>query len=130
MGNLGQDPEIRMTQTGKQVCNISVAVQSSWKKPDGTQDPPVWFRVVLWDKMAETASKYLKKGEPVHIVGTFKNKEWTDPQGNKKTSMEVNATTMTLMGKSQKNDASVAVAAELPPSGVGSEFGNDDDVSF
>jgi single-strand DNA-binding protein len=65
IGNLGSDPELRYTAAGKAVCSLSVAVQVGWGENKKTQ----WWRCTLWDKQAETAAKYLKKGTKVWLDG-------------------------------------------------------------
>ena len=90
MGNLGRDPELRYTPQGDAVCNFSVAV--SEKKRDKTgelQEITNWFKVTLWRKQAETASKYLTKGSPIYIEGRLSVDEWTDRDGKNRFTLEV-----------------------------------------
>ena len=75
IGNLGQDPEIRSTPSGASVCNISVATTDSYKDRNGEwQEQTEWHRVVLWNRLADTAGQYLRKGNKVFIEGKIKNK--------------------------------------------------------
>jgi len=81
-GRLGRDPEIRFTNGSKAVCNLSVAVS-------GGKDKTSWVRVTVWDKAAEMCAEYLNKGSRVAITGRLDEREWTDKQGNKRTSLDV-----------------------------------------
>ncbi|HEX8638419.1 MAG TPA: single-stranded DNA-binding protein, partial [Pyrinomonadaceae bacterium] len=99
VGNLGRDPELRYTPQGTAVCSFSVATSEKKRDKGGDlQDVTTWFRVTLWGKQAETASKYLTKGKPVYIEGRLRIEEWTDRDGNNRQSLEVNATDMQFIG--------------------------------
>ena len=79
VGNLGQDPEARFTPQGTAVTNLSVATNESWKNQSGEiQDRTEWHRVVIYGKMAETASEYMKKGQMVYVEGKLQTNEWED----------------------------------------------------
>ncbi len=106
MGNLGRDPELRYTPQGDAVCNFSVAV--SEKKRDKTgelQEITNWFKVTLWRKQAETASKYLTKGSPIYIEGRLSVDEWTDRDGKTRFTLEVTATDMQFVGRASGQDS-------------------------
>ena len=95
VGNLGRDPELRYTPQGSAVCNFSVATNEKKRDKAGDmQDVTTWFRVTLWNKQAENASKYLTKGSPVYVEGRLCIEEWTDKDGNNRFTLEVNATDM------------------------------------
>lgn len=99
IGNLGRDPELRYTPQGDPVCNFSVAVNEKKRDKAGElQDVTTWFRVTLWRKMAETASKYLTKGSPVYIEGRLHVEEWIDREGKNRYTLEVTASDMHLIG--------------------------------
>ncbi|AEP12015.1 MULTISPECIES: single-stranded DNA-binding protein [Chloracidobacterium] len=113
-GHLGRDPEIRYTPQGIPVCTFSVAT-SERKKGQGDSEPTettTWFRVTAWRNLAETASKYLKKGSPVYIEGRLSAREWTDNEGTKRTSLEVTATELHLMGSRSSGEESGEVESE------------------
>ena len=79
VGNLGQDPEARFTPQGTAVTNLSIATNESWKNQEGQiQDRTEGHREVLYGKMAETASQYMKKGSMVYVEGRLRTKEWED----------------------------------------------------
>ncbi len=99
IGNLGRDPELRYTPQGDAVCDFSVAVNDRKKDKSGEfQDVTTWFRVTLWRKMAENASKYLTKGRPVYIEGRLQVDEWQDKDGNNRFTLNINATDMQFIG--------------------------------
>jgi single-strand DNA-binding protein len=87
-GRLGQDVETRYTANGKQVANLSVAVDDSYKKENEWVKKTVWLRVAAWGKQAENASS-LRKGGLVFVAGKLQENKWTDKDGNEKTKMEV-----------------------------------------
>src|SRR5438132_9636940 len=108
VGNLGRDPELRYTPQGTPVCSFSLATNERRKdKTTGeNQDLTTWFRVTLWGRQAETASQYLQRGRPVYIEGRLPVEEYTDRDGNKRHSLEVNATDMQFSGgRGRRGDA-------------------------
>ena len=99
LGNLGQDPEVRMTPSGQQVCSISIATSESFTNKEGQREERTeWHRVVLWAKQAELAGKYLKKGSQVYIEGRLQTRSWDDQQGQKRYTTEIIGNTMTFVG--------------------------------
>lgn len=79
VGNLGKDPALRYTPQGKAVTEFTVASNDKRRDRSGElQNIATWFRVSLWDKQAEMAAKYLKKGNPVYVEGRLTLEEWTD----------------------------------------------------
>jgi single-strand DNA-binding protein len=99
VGNLGRDPELRYTPQGSAVCSFSVATTEKRRDKNGEMsDITTWFKVTLWEKRAETASKYLTKGSQVYIEGKLRTEEWTDKEGKTRTSLEVLATDMNFIG--------------------------------
>ena len=93
IGNLGNDPDLRYTQSGTPVASFSLAVNRSWTGSDGQQnDKTTWFRVTVWRKQAEVISQYLAKGRQVMVVGEIEEPSvWTDNQGNQRASLELTA---------------------------------------
>jgi len=93
VGNLGRDPEMRFTPQGTAVCSFTMATNERRKDKAGEpQDVTTWFRVTVWGKQAETASKYLTKGRQVYVEGRLHVEEWTDRDGRARHTLEVNAT--------------------------------------
>ena len=100
IGNLGRDPEVRYTPNGNAVCNISVATTRNWKdKTSGDKvEETEWHRVVFYDRLAEIAGEYLKKGRPVYVEGRLKTRKWQDKEGKDVYTTEVIADNMQLLG--------------------------------
>ena len=100
VGNLGRDPEVRYTPNGSAVCNVSVATTRSWKNKDSgdKNEETEWHRVVFYDKLAEIAGEYLKKGRSVYVEGRLKTRKWQDKDGAEKYTTEIIATDMQMLG--------------------------------
>ncbi len=95
IGNVGHDVVVRYTQTGKPVVNLRIA--TSERRKDG--DPvTTWHRAVLWDRLAELAEKYVRKGSPVYVEGPLQSRLWTDKEGNQRSQLEISAREMILLG--------------------------------
>ncbi|EBV7377207.1 single-stranded DNA-binding protein SSB2 [Salmonella enterica subsp. enterica serovar Gaminara] len=91
VGNLGQDPEVRYMPNGGAVANLPLATSESWRdKQDGEiREHTEWHRVVVFGKLAEIASEYLRKGAQVYIEGQLRTRKWTDQSGQDKYTTEV-----------------------------------------
>jgi single-strand DNA-binding protein len=100
IGNLGKDPEVRYLPSGAAICNVTIATSRQWKdKTSGErQEETEWHRVTFFDRMAEIAGEYLKKGRPVYVEGRLKTRKYTDKDGVEKYTTEITATEMQLLG--------------------------------
>ena len=100
IGNLGKDPEVRYLPSGAAICNIAVATSRQWKdKTSGDkQEETEWHRITFFDRMAEIAGEYLKKGRSVYVEGRLKTRKYTDKDGVEKYATEIVATEMQLLG--------------------------------
>ncbi len=100
VGNLGRDPEMRYMPSGGAVCNVSIATSRNWKdKASGERkEETEWHRVVFFDRLAEIAGEYLKKGRSVYIEGRLQTRKYTDKDGVEKYSTEVIAQEMQMLG--------------------------------
>ncbi len=100
IGNLGRDPEVRYAPSGSAICNVTLATSRQWKdKTSGErQEETEWHRVVFYDRLAEIAGEYLKKGRPVYVEGRLKTRKWTDKDGVEKYTTEIVADQMQLLG--------------------------------
>ena len=100
IGNLGKDPEVRYTPNGAAICNITLATTRSWKNKDSGDkvEETEWHRVVFYDRLAEIAGEYLKKGRPVYVEGRLKTRKWQDKEGVDKYTTEIVADNMQLLG--------------------------------
>ncbi len=139
IGRLGQDPEIRYTQSGSAVANATIATNDYWTDKQGEkQERTEWHRVVFFNRLAEIAAEYLKKGSQVFIEGRIQTRKWEDKDGNERWTTEIVANEMQMLGSrggggtqgAPRDDSGAAPA----PGGAGSsgfsdsEF--DDDIPF
>jgi len=100
VGNLGQDPETRYMPNGKAVTNLRVATSESWKdKQTGEQrEQTEWHSIVMYDRLAEIAAEYLRKGSQVFIEGKLRTRKWQDKEGRDRYTTEVQAFEMQMLG--------------------------------
>jgi single-strand DNA-binding protein len=100
IGNCGRDPEVRYTPSGTAICNISVATSSRRKdKASGESiEDTQWHRVTFYDRLAEIAGEYLKKGKPVYIEGRLKYGKYTDKDGIERNTVDIVAEQMQMLG--------------------------------
>jgi len=100
IGNCGRDPEIRYLPSGQAVANISIATTS--RRKDRTSGETIedtqWHRVTFYDRLAEIAGEYVKKGRPIYIEGRLKYGKYTDQAGVEKNTVDIIATEMQLLG--------------------------------
>ena len=154
VGNLGKDPEIRRTQDGRPIANLSVATSETWRdKATGERkEKSEWHRVVIFNEgLCKVAEQYLKKGAKVYIEGALQTRKWTDQSGVEKYSTEVvlqgfNSTLTMLDGRSGGGgsfggdesgggDFGVGSPSSAPPrravaAGGGRNNDMDDDIPF
>lgn len=107
IGNVGQDPEVKHMPSGGSVTNISVATTERWKdKNTGqTNEKTEWHKVVFFNKLAEIAGEYLRKGSKVYIEGSLRTRKWQAQDGTDRYSTEIVASEMQMLDG--KNDSSV-----------------------
>ena len=100
VGNLGQDPETRYMPSGKAVTNLRIATSESWKdKQTGEQrEQTEWHSVVMYDRLAEIAAEYLRKGSQVYIEGKLRTRKWQDKEGRDRYTTEIQANEMQMLG--------------------------------
>src|SRR5689334_214100 len=145
LGNLGKDPEVKYTPSGTPVAKITVATNERFKDKEGQwQDRTEWHNVVLWQRLAEIAGEYLKKGGKVYIEGRLQTRSWEDKQTNQKKYMtEVVANDLVLLGgRGEGGEASRGAAAggnnnfdqrtpeHEPAAAVSSSAISDEDIPF
>jgi single-strand DNA-binding protein len=110
VGNLGRDPEVRYTPAGLAVANITIATSQTWKdKQSGeNQERTEWHRIVMYQRLAEIANEYLRKGMKVYIEGRLQTRKWQDKTTNQdRYTTEIIADSMQMLdGKSTTGDAS------------------------
>lgn len=94
VGNLGKDPDMKYTQSGKAMVNFSLATTERW----GGEDRTEWHNIVMFDRLAEIANEYLRKGRTVYIEGRIQTRSWEDQSGNKRYITEIVASSMQMLG--------------------------------
>ncbi len=127
IGNLGNDPETRYTQSGAAVTNISLATSESWKdKQTGQpQERTEWHRVVFFNRLAEIAGEYLRKGSKVYVEGSLRTRKWQDQSGQDRYTTEIVGNEMQMLDSrgsgmgapypdQQAYDAPAPAAAQAP----------------
>ncbi len=115
IGRLGRDPEIKYTPSGAPVAKFSIATDEVFKDRSGEQQKRTeWHNIVAWNKLAEICGEYLTKGKQVYIEGSIRSRQWEDQQGNKRTSYEIVAREMRMLGSKADSERAVAAAAERP----------------
>lgn len=116
IGWLGRDPEMRFTEDGTALTTFRLAVGSTWTDRNDTEhDDTEWFRVVAWERQAETANEHLTKGDQVYIEGRLRTRRYTDKDGVERTAVEVVATQVIFLGSAQRVREPEADAAPAPP---------------
>lgn len=100
LGNLGQDPEIRYTPSGGAVVNLSIATTNKWKdkQTNEQREKTEWHRVVLYNRLAEIAGEYLRKGRPIYIEGRLETRKWQDKDGIDRYITEIIGDQMQMVG--------------------------------
>ena len=99
IGNLGRDPELRYTQSGKAVASFSLATTDRFSTREGDrQERTEWHRITVWDKTAENCAQYLSKGRSVYVEGRLQTREWEDKEGQKRRTTEITAQTVQFLG--------------------------------
>ncbi len=109
VGHLGRDPEVRTTQSGMTVANFTLATTEKFKNEEKTE----WHRIVTFGKLAEICGQYLTKGKLVFIEGRLQTKDWEDKEGVKRSTTEVVANEMKMLGG--KGDSAGAGAGSWTP---------------
>jgi len=100
VGNCGRDPEVRYAPSGAAICNVSIATSSRRKDRNSgeTVEDTQWHRVTFYDRLAEIAGEYLKKGRSVYVEGRLKYGKYTDKDGIERNTVDIVATEMQLLG--------------------------------
>lgn len=100
VGNLGGDPDVRYMPNGNAVTNVTIATSESWKdKQSGQQQERTeWHRVVFFNRLAEIAAEYLRKGSQIYIEGSLRTRKWQDNNGQDRYTTEIVAAEMQMLG--------------------------------
>lgn len=104
IGRCGRDPELRYTQSGSAIANLTIATDESYRDKDGNKvEQTEWHRVVLFQKTAETCGKYLKKGSQVYVEGRLTTRKYTDQNGVEKFTTEIRADRVQFLDSRRDN---------------------------
>ncbi len=118
IGQLGRDPEMRYTPSGRPVTSFSVATTRSWTSSEGDRrEETEWFNVVAWGNLAEICKQYLRKDQPVYVEGRLQTRGWEDQEGKKHFRTELVANEVIILSERR---AEPSAEGEEPP--VGDEF--------
>lgn len=114
IGRLGNNPEIRYTNTGTAVANFNLATSESWNDKTGQkQERTEWHRVVVWGKLAELCEKYLAKGRQCFVEGRLQTRSWDDKDGNKRYTTEIVANTVQFLGGANASAPNASAGAGM-----------------
>jgi len=144
VGNLGADPETRYSASGSAITNISLATTDSWRdKASGEQQERTeWHRVVFFNRLAEVAGEYLRKGRQVYVEGRLQTRKWQDKDGQDRYTTEIVANEMQMLGGREDGSGAPAPSQSSQSSGFrdkpqpavaeshGSADFQDDDIPF
>jgi len=118
IGRLGQDPEVRYTQSNTAVSNLSVATSESYTNKEGEKvENTEWHRVVCWGRLAEICQEYLQKGSQVYIEGPLQTKEWETKEGETRYTTEIKGINMTMLGGKGEVSSSPGSSNATDPAG-------------
>ncbi len=107
IGRLGQDPDVRYTQSNTAVANMSVATSERYKDKSGEwKEKTEWHKVVAWGRTAEVCQEYLKKGSQVYFEGPIQTNKWEDKDGNTRYTTEIKALKMQMLDSKSSNGGS------------------------
>lgn len=99
IGRLGADPEIRYTPSGAEVATFRIATSETWTNKEGEKEERTeWHRIVAWRGLAKICGEYLAKGKMVYIEGRLRTRSWEDREGNKRSTTEIEALEMKMLG--------------------------------
>ena len=116
IGRLGNNPEIRYTNTQMAVANFNIATSENWTDKAGQkQERTEWHKIVVWGKLAERCSQYLSKGRQCFIEGRLQTRQWEDQTGNKRYTTEIVANTVQFLGGNTGAQASTSQQQESSP---------------
>ena len=133
VGNLGKDPEVRFTGSGKAVCKFPLATSEVWNDAEGgRQERTEWHNVIVWGKQGETCGQYLSKGRQVYVEGSIRTRNYDDKDGNKRYMTEIVAQRVRFLGGGGAGRTAAVGEVALPPLPDEMPGGpaTDDDIPF
>ena len=116
VGNLGRDPELSYLPSGQSVAKFSLATSRSYKDKNGElKEETEWHNIVAWGKTAEICAQYLSKGRQAYVEGRLRSRNWEDKEGHKRTTVEINADNVVLLGS--RGEGGAEPRTSRPPAG-------------
>jgi single-strand DNA-binding protein len=129
IGNIGRDPEMRYTPSGKPVTSFSLASSRSWIAPDGQRrEETEWFNVVTWGNLAEICNQKLSKSQQVYVEGRLQTRSWEDERGQRHFRTEVVASEMIILGPRDRNNSKHGDFVDHENSPLAIDFANQVDL--
>ena len=123
IGNLGDDPTVRYTQSGAPVASFRVATTERWKGQDGQmQEQTEWHSCNAWGKLAEICGKYLQKGSKVYVEGSINTRKWQDKTGSDRYSTEIKVREMKMLDSRGGGDRGGSAGADGSAPPMGDDF--------
>ena len=135
IGNLGQKPEMRYTQTNTAVATLGLATSESWKDKESGEmrEKTEWHRVVFFGKLAEICEQYLDKGSQLYVEGKLQTRKWQDKEGNDRYTTEIQGLSMNMLGGRQSSGDGGAYDQSQPaqkPSEPSASNISEEDIPF
>jgi len=133
VGTLGKDPEVNKTPSGKIVASFSIATSEKWTDSNNQRkESTEWHNVVLWDKLADLAGQYLKKGSSVYLEGKIKTRSWNDKQGQKRYKTEIEGKVLNFLNTKKSVDEAPTFNTPQPmiPQPMAQTVQEDSDLPF
>ncbi|TMD55335.1 MAG: single-stranded DNA-binding protein [Chloroflexi bacterium] len=131
IGNVGRDPELRMTPNGRPVCEFSVAVNRVTGKAEDRQEQTDWYRISCWSTLAERAQQMITKGRLVYVEGRFTPRTYTDREGKERLSLDISASDFQMLDPRRDREGGTAGDNATPARGPeGEKTFDPDEIPF
>ena len=122
IGNVGSEPEMRFTQSGKPVTSFSLATNHKYTVDGEKREETEWFKVVAWGKLAETCNQYVFKGMSVFVQGRLQLKEWEGQDGEKRSSLEITANEVLFLSRQENSAPTQDESNDIDPEDIDVPF--------
>lgn len=137
LGNLGRDPEVRSTPSGRQVANFTLATNRKWtnRETGERQEETEWHRIVVWGRQAEVAGQYLRRGKQIYLEGRLQTRSWEDRQsGEKRYTTEIICESFQMLGSRDGGGGGGGFSEPPHPAETADSYSpppeEDDDIPF
>ncbi|MGH2499660.1 MAG: single-stranded DNA-binding protein [Candidatus Limnocylindria bacterium] len=130
IGNVGRDPELRMTPNGRPVCEFSVAVNRVSTAGGERKEDTDWYRVSCWGQQAETAQRIVQKGQQIFVDGRFTPRNYTNRDGQEKMSLDISCNDFQLLGSRRDREGGMGGGEVNAPAKQDAEQFDPDEIPF